>query len=82
LNVAPAADALARLRVFDHRILAINLVLRLKVVRVGGGPVAIQSCSDIVVFHLDSPFPPLRVASPAQQRAQSGPCLLFSSVDL
>jgi hypothetical protein len=53
LNIAPAADALARLRVLEHRILAVNLVLRLKVVGVGGGPVAIQGRSDIVVVHLD-----------------------------
>src|SRR5271168_731626 len=55
LNVAPAADALARLRVLEHRILSVNLVLRLEVVGVGGGPVAIQGRSDVVVFHLDLP---------------------------
>src|SRR5205085_5561975 len=42
LNFAPAADALARLRVLEHRILSVNLVLRLEVIRIGGGPVAIQ----------------------------------------
>src|SRR6516162_6156913 len=56
LNVAPAADALARLRVLQHRILSVNLVLCLEVVGVGGGPVAIQGRSDLPVFHLDLPF--------------------------
>jgi len=53
LNVALAAYALARLRVLEHRILSINLVLSLEVVGVGGGPAAIQGRSDVVVFHLD-----------------------------
>ena len=44
-----------RLRIFDHCILLVNLMLRLEVVRVGGGPVAIQGRSDVVVFHLDLP---------------------------
>ena len=60
LNVAPAADALARLRVLEHRILSVNLVLRLEVIGVGGGPVAIEGRSDIVVFHLDLPSLTLR----------------------
>src|SRR5215469_2852062 len=55
LNVAPAADALARLRVLEHRILSVNLVLRLEVVGVGGGPVAIQGRSDVAIFHPDLP---------------------------
>src|SRR6516164_6545727 len=55
LNVAPAADSLARLRVLEYRILSVNLVLRLEVVGVGGGPVAIQGRSNLPVFHLDFP---------------------------
>jgi hypothetical protein len=43
------------LRVLEHRILSVNLVLRLEVVGVGSGPVAIQGRSDVVVFHLDLP---------------------------
>ena len=43
LNVAPPTDALARLRIFEHRVLLIDLMLRLEVVGVGRGPVAIQS---------------------------------------
>jgi len=45
LNVMPTADALPRLRILEHCVLLVNLMLRLEVVRVGGGPVAIQSCS-------------------------------------
>jgi len=54
LNVALAAYALARLRVLEHRILSINLVLSLVVVGVGAGPAAIQGRSAVVVF-LDPP---------------------------
>jgi hypothetical protein len=39
----------------EHRILSINLVLRLEVVRIGGGPMAIQSRSNLSVFHIKSP---------------------------
>src|SRR5437773_2755268 len=56
LNIAPAADALARLRILEHRVLSVNLVLRLEVVGVGGGPMAIQGRSDVMVFI--SIFPP------------------------
>ncbi len=73
LNVAPAADALARLRVLEHRILSVNLVLRLEVVRVGGGPVAIQGRSDVVVFHLDLPFLTLRQLQRRHSRCDSNP---------
>jgi hypothetical protein len=52
LNGPPAADVLTRLRVLEHCILSVNLVLRLKVVSVGGGPVAIKGRS------APAPFPP------------------------
>src|SRR5262249_11037145 len=55
LNVMPTTDALPRLRILEHCVLLVNLMLRLEVVRVGGGPVAIQSCSNIPVFHLNLP---------------------------
>src|ERR1700746_3103986 len=61
LNLPPPADALARLRIFEQRVLSVNLVLRLGVVRIGGGPVAIQGRFDVVVFHLDLPSLPLAV---------------------
>src|ERR1700722_17181707 len=47
LNVPPPADALTRLRIFEHRVLAVDLVLLLEVARIGGGPVAIQSRSNL-----------------------------------
>jgi hypothetical protein len=43
------------LRIFEHRVLSINLVLPLEVVRIGGDPVAIQSRSNLSVFHIKSP---------------------------
>src|ERR1700722_7909520 len=47
LNIPPPTDALARLRIFEHRVLLVNLMLRLEVVCVGRGPVAIQSRSNV-----------------------------------
>jgi len=41
LNVPSATDTLARLRIFEHSVLSINIVLRFEVVRIGGSPVAI-----------------------------------------
>src|SRR6516225_10740412 len=36
LNVVPTADTLPRLRIFEHRVLSVNPMLRFEVVRVGG----------------------------------------------
>src|ERR1700730_19413285 len=55
LNIAPAADALARLRILEHCVLSVNLVLHLEVVRVGRSPVEIQSRSNLPIFHLSLP---------------------------
>jgi hypothetical protein len=38
-----------------RRTFAVNLVLALEVVRVGGGPVAIQRRSDLLLCHIKSP---------------------------
>lgn len=64
LNLPPPADALARLRIFEHRVVSVNLVLRLEVVRIGGSPVAIQSGSNLSVFHINS----LTIAVDAEAR--------------
>src|SRR6202008_1163118 len=56
LYVPAAADALARLRIFEHRVLSVNLVLRLEIVRIGGSPMAIQSRSNLSVFHIKPPL--------------------------
>jgi hypothetical protein len=47
------------LRIFEDRILSINLMLFFEVVRIGGGPVAIQSVSNLPIFHAASPSSPL-----------------------
>src|SRR3954452_4323896 len=52
LDLPSPPDALARLRIVEHRVLPVDLVLRLEVIRVGGGPVTIQSCSSLSVFHI------------------------------
>src|SRR5437879_9534811 len=51
----PPADALARLWIFEHSVLSVNLVLPLEITRIGGGPVAIQSRSLFSVFQTKSP---------------------------
>ena len=56
LDIVPPAQPLARLRIVEHRILAIDRVLRIEVVGVGRGPVAIQSCANVCI----SQAPPVR----------------------
>src|ERR1700733_4974168 len=50
LNIAPTANPLPGLRILEHCIVVINLVLCLEIIRVRGCPVAIQSRSDVRVF--------------------------------
>jgi NAD(P)H-dependent FMN reductase len=49
--VAPAADALARLRIFEHGILAIEGVLGLEIAGVRRGPVPVERGADVLVCH-------------------------------
>src|SRR5271165_1126817 len=56
LNVVPAPDALARLRVLEHCVLPVYVVLDIEVICVRGGPVAIHGRSDVVVFHVTVGF--------------------------
>jgi hypothetical protein len=48
------------LRVLEHGIVEVNLVLGLEVVGVGCDPVAIEGRSDVLIPHLDLPFLRLR----------------------
>src|SRR5580704_2400094 len=50
LNIAPAADPLAGLRILEHGIVVVNLVLGLEIIGVRGRPVAIQSRANGLVF--------------------------------
>src|SRR5579864_2378589 len=50
LNIAPSADPLPGLRVLEHCIIVVNLVLCLEIIRVRGGPVAIQSRPNVPLF--------------------------------
>jgi hypothetical protein len=54
-NIAPAADALARVRILEHSVLSVDLVLHLEVVRVGRSPVGIQGRSNLAAFRLNHP---------------------------
>src|ERR1700731_4198601 len=42
LNVAPAADPLARLRIIKNRILAVDLMFDLEIARIRSSPMALQ----------------------------------------
>src|SRR5204863_9382835 len=55
LNLASAANAFARLRVVEHRILAINLMLDCEIIRIGCGPVTFERSPYLAIFHLDLP---------------------------
>src|SRR5580704_10832074 len=52
LNIAPTADPLPGLRVLQHGIVVVNLVLGLEIIGVRGCPVAIQSrANGLVIVH-------------------------------
>src|SRR5450631_199269 len=51
LYVASTASALARLRIFQHRVLVIDAVLRFKIVGIGRGPMLIQCRTDLLNSH-------------------------------
>src|SRR5271156_5702657 len=50
LYVAPTPDALARLRVFEHRVVSVHVVLDFEVICVRGGPVAIECLSNLILI--------------------------------
>src|SRR3984885_7007745 len=49
LYVASIAGSLARLRVFQHRVLVIDAVLRFKIVGIGRRPMLIQCRTDLLI---------------------------------
>src|SRR3984885_12302891 len=63
LDVVPAPDALARLRVLEHCVLSVNVVLNIEVICVRGCPVAIECLSNLVVIHPVPPVPGHRASA-------------------
>src|SRR6266513_2370605 len=61
LNVVPAADPLARLRIINHSILAVDFMFDLEIARVRSLPMALQRHPHGSIIHLD--LPPARPAS-------------------
>jgi hypothetical protein len=53
LNLASDANVFTRLRIVEHRILAIDLMLDHKVIRIGRRPVSFECSPYLVIFHLD-----------------------------
>jgi hypothetical protein len=51
LYVASTAGSLARLRVFQHRVLVIDAVLRFEIVGIGRRPMPIQCRTDFLIPH-------------------------------
>src|SRR5262245_27031999 len=69
LNVVPAADALARLRIIEHGVLAVDFMFGLEIARVRSLPMALQRQPHGSIIHLDLPPTPccstsFRVSSP------------------
>src|SRR5882757_10604183 len=58
LNVVPAADPLARLRIIKHGILAVDFVFDLEIARVRRLPMELQRRPDCSIIHLRLPFRP------------------------
>src|SRR5271166_5019442 len=57
LDVVPAPDALARLRVLEQCVLSVYVVLNIEVICVRGGPVAIERLSNLILVHPATPVP-------------------------
>src|SRR5712672_3878581 len=55
LNVVPAADPLARLRIIEHSILAVDFMFDLEIARVGSIPMALQRRAHGSIIHLNLP---------------------------
>src|SRR6266850_4728096 len=55
LNVVPAADPLARLRIIKHGILAVDFMLDLEIARVRSIPMALQRHPHGSIIHLNLP---------------------------
>src|SRR5208283_3542463 len=55
LDVVPAPDALARLRVLEQCVLAVYVVLDIEVICVRSGPVAIERLSNLILIHPATP---------------------------
>src|ERR1700692_1327599 len=55
LNVVPAADPLARLRIFKHSILAVDFMFDLEIARVRSIPMALQRHPHSSIIHLNLP---------------------------
>src|SRR5271166_3096238 len=67
LDIVPAPDALARLRVLEQCVLPVYVVLDIKVICVRGGPVAIERLSNLILTHPPAPPVPDR-CGPAAPR--------------
>src|SRR5258708_4067778 len=55
LNIVPAADPLARLRIIKHSILAIDFMFDLEIARVRSIPMALQRHPHGLIIHLNLP---------------------------
>src|SRR3984893_8533273 len=76
LNVVPAADPLARLRIIEHGILAVDFMFDLEIARIRSIPMPLQRHPHGSIIHLNLPY---------VFRLSSGPlnslcCTLFQNV--
>jgi len=71
LNLASAANALARLRIVKDRVLTIDLVLDQEIIRIGCGPMSFERSPYLAIFHIRSPARPLSTACAGPERLTS-----------
>jgi hypothetical protein len=56
LDVMPAKDALARLRIIQHGVFAVDVMLGLEIIRVRGLPMTLQRLPHGSIIHCNLPF--------------------------
>src|SRR5450755_505341 len=57
MDIVPALDALARLRVLEQCVLSVYVVLDIEGISIGGSPVAIECLSNLILMHAVIPVP-------------------------
>jgi hypothetical protein len=53
LNIVPAADPFARLRIVEHGILAVDFMFDIEIAGIGSLPMTLERCAHGSVIHLD-----------------------------
>src|SRR5579862_2294522 len=81
LYVASTAGAFAGLRIFQHRVLAIDAVLRFKIVGIGRRPMLIQCRTDLLISYCRIPFVLVLIAHLEPSIRVEGKCFRIGVYD-